>query len=148
MIRFITKSFQELSNKELYGLLQLRSEVFVVEQNCVFLDMDGNDEASYHVLGYHRNKLVAYTRLVPPSVCYEEASIGRVVTHSSVRKLGFGKSLMEYSILETKRLFNTTQVVIGAQLYLKHFYIELGFAQESDTYLEDGIEHIKMRLVS
>ena len=148
MITFVTKSFQELSNKELYDLLQLRSEVFVVEQHCVFLDMDGNDEASYHVLGYHLNKLAAYTRLVPPSVCYEDASIGRVVTHSSVRKLGVGKSLMEYSILETKRLFNTTQIVIGAQLYLKKFYTDLGFVQESELYLEDGIEHIKMRLIS
>lgn len=148
MIRFVTKSFKELTNKELYELLQLRSEVFVVEQNCVFLDLDGNDEVCYHVLGYDKNKLVAYTRLVPKAICYEDVSIGRVVTHVSVRKLGYGKSLMEYSITEAKRIFNITQLVIGAQLYLKIFYADLGFVQESDMYLEDGIEHIKMRLIS
>lgn len=147
MITFTTKSFKELSNIELYQLLKLRSEIFVVEQNCVFLDMDDNDEASYHVLGYYKNNLVAYTRLVPKNILYKEASIGRVVTHSSVRKLGFGKLLMEYSISETQTLFNTLEIVIGAQLYLYKFYTSLGFIQEGHVYLEDNIEHIKMRLV-
>jgi ElaA protein len=146
MITFITKTFQELSNKELYQLLQLRSEVFVVEQNCVFLDMDDKDEASYHVLGFYNNQLVAYTRLVPKDVIYDVASIGRVVTHSSVRKLGFGKRLMEYSISEVRQKLNAKEILIGAQLYLHQFYSSLGFIQEGDMYLEDNIEHIKMRL--
>jgi ElaA protein len=146
MITFITKTFQELTNKELYQLLQLRSEVFVVEQNCVFLDMDDKDEASYHVLGFYNNKLVAYTRLVPKDVIYDVASIGRVVTHSSVRKFGFGKLLMEYSISEVRQKLNAADILIGAQLYLHQFYSSLGFIQEGDMYLEDNIEHIKMRL--
>lgn len=146
MITFITKTFQELTNKELYQLLQLRSEVFVVEQNCVFLDMDDKDEASYHVLGFYNNKLVACTRLVPKEVIYDVASIGRVVTHPSVRKLGFGKLLMEYSISEVRQKLNAKEIVIGAQLYLHQFYSSLGFIPEGDMYLEDYIEHIKMRL--
>lgn len=146
MITFIAKTFQELTNKELYQLLQLRSEVFVVEQNCVFLDMDDKDEASYHVLGIYNNQLVAYTRLVPKGVIYDVASIGRVVTHSSVRKLGFGKQLMEYSISEVRQKLNAEEILIGAQLYLHQFYSSLGFIQEGDMYLEDNIEHIKMRL--
>ena len=147
MITFITKTFQELTNKELYQLLQLRSEVFVVEQNCVFLDMDDKDEASYHVLGYYHNKLVAYTRLVPKGVIYDVASIGRVVTHASVRKLGFGKLLMEYSISEVRQKLHAEEILIGAQLYLHKFYTSLGFVQEGAMYLEDNIEHIKMRLI-
>ena len=146
MITFITKTFQELSTKELYQLLQLRSEVFVVEQNCVFLDMDDKDEASYHVLGFYNYQLVAYTRLVPKDVIYDKASIGRVVTHPSVRKLGFGKLLMEYSISEVRQKLNTQEILIGAQLYLHKFYSSLGFIQEGEMYLEDNIEHIKMRL--
>ncbi len=146
MITFLTKTFQELTNKELYQLLQLRSDVFVVEQNCVFLDMDDKDEASYHVLGFYNNQLVAYTRLVPKDAIYDIASIGRVVTHSSVRKLGFGKLLMEYSISEVRQKMNTQEILIGAQLYLHKFYSSLGFIQEGEMYLEDNIEHIKMRL--
>ena len=147
MIHFVTKSFQELTNTELYQLLKLRSEVFVVEQNCVFLDMDDKDEASYHVLGYYNNNIVAYTRLVPKDVIYKTVSIGRVVTHPSVRKLGFGKLLMEYSISEARAKLNTHEIEIGAQLYLNTFYSNLGFIQEGTMYLEDDIEHIKMRLV-
>ena len=146
MIHFVTKSFQELTNTELYQLLKLRSEVFVVEQNCVFLDMDDKDEASYHVLGYYNNNIVAYTRLVPKDVIYKTVSIGRVVTHPSVRKLGFGKLLMEYSITEARAKLNTHEIEIGAQLYLNTFYSNLGFIQEGTMYLEDDIEHIKMRL--
>lgn len=147
MIHFITKTFQELTNTELYQVLKLRSEVFVVEQNCVFLDMDDKDEASYHVLGYYKNTIVAYTRLVPKDVIYKTVSIGRVVTHPSVRKLGFGKLLMEYSISEARAKLNTHEIEIGAQLYLNTFYSNLGFIQEGSMYLEDDIEHIKMRLV-
>ncbi|MBL7934227.1 MAG: GNAT family N-acetyltransferase [Bacteroidia bacterium] len=147
MITFITKSFNELSNVELYQLLQLRSEVFVVEQNCPYLDMDDKDQKSYHVLGYDTDKLVACTRLVPVGISYDsEPSIGRVVTHPSVRSLGYGKLLMEYSIQETKRLFNTNVIVIGAQQYLDRFYQNLGFVPEGDMYLEDNIPHMTMRL--
>jgi ElaA protein len=149
MISFITKSFSELSTLELYELLQLRAEVFVVEQNCPYLDMDDKDQKSFHVLGYDNGKLVACTRLVPQGVSYElEPSIGRVVTHPSVRKLGYGKLLMEYSINECKKRFNSNVIVIGAQQYLDRFYRELGFIPEGDMYLEDNIPHMTMRLTS
>ena len=148
MISFITKSFSELSTLELYELLQLRAEVFVVEQNCPYLDMDDKDQKSFHVLGYDKGKLVACTRLVPQGVSYElEPSIGRVVTHPSVRKLGYGKLLMEYSMKETKERFNSTIIVIGAQQYLDRFYRELGFIPEGEMYLEDNIPHRTMRYI-
>lgn len=147
MITFTTKAFDELTNTELYQLLQLRSEVFVVEQNCPYLDMDNKDQKSLHVLGYDNGKLVACTRLVPIGISYEkEPSIGRVVTHPSVRKSGYGKLLMEYSIAETKQRFNTSVIVIGAQQYLDRFYRDLGFIPEGDMYLEDNIPHMTMRL--
>jgi ElaA protein len=147
MITFITKTFNELSNIELYQLLQLRAEVFVVEQNCPYLDLDDKDYKSFHVLGYENEKLIACSRLVPPGLSYElEPAIGRVVTHSIVRKSGYGKLLMEYSIIETKNRFNTSVIVIGAQCYLDKFYQNLGFVPEGEMYLEDNIPHMTMRL--
>jgi ElaA protein len=147
MISFITKSFPELTTIELYQLLQLRAEVFVVEQNCPYLDIDDKDQKSFHVLGYENEKLVACTRLVPVGISYNnEPSIGRVVTHPSVRKSGYGKLLMEYSIAETRQRFNASVIVIGAQQYLDRFYRELGFVPEGDMYLEDNIPHMTMRL--
>lgn len=138
------KKFEKLTTQELYDILRLRSEVFVVEQNCVFLDMDNKDQQSYHLLGFNNDQLVAYTRLVPPGIAYEYPSIGRVVTSPAERKSGFGKQLMEKSIEETIRLFGNHPIKIGAQLYLHKFYTSLGFKQTSDIYLEDGIEHIEM----
>ena len=147
MITFVTKTFDELSNVELYQLLQLRAEVFVVEQNCPYLDMDNKDLKSFHVLGYDNSKLVACTRLVPIGVSYDlEPSIGRVVTHPSVRSLGYGKLLMEHSISETKKRFNSSVIVIGAHCYLDRFYQKLGFIPEGEMYLEDNIPHMTMRL--
>lgn len=147
MITFITKTFSELSNIELYLLLQLRSEVFVVEQNCPYQDMDDKDLKSFHVLGYSNGRLAACTRLVPAGVSYDlEPSIGRVVTHPSVRSLGYGKLLMEYSIVETKKRFKSSVILIGAQQYLDKFYQNLGFIPEGGMYLEDNIPHVTMRL--
>lgn len=146
MIQFFTKSFNELNNIELYQLLQLRAEVFIVEQNCPYLDLDDKDQKSLHVLGYDNDKLVACTRLVPAGISYtKEASIGRVVTHSSVRKLGYGKLLMKYSMNQVFDKFHTNEIVISAQKYLEKFYSDLGFISEGETYLEDNIPHIKMR---
>ena len=147
MITFTTKSFNELSNIELYNLLQLRAEVFVVEQSCPYLDLDDKDQKSFHVLGYDNRKLVACSRLVPIGVSYDkEPSIGRVVTHQSVRNLGYGKLLMKYSITEIKKRFNSDIIVIGAQCYLDRFYQNLGFVPEGKIYMEDNIPHITMRL--
>jgi ElaA protein len=136
--------FDELTPHELYAALQLRNEVFVVEQACVFQDADDKDQASYHLLGYQQNKLVAYTRLVPPGVAYKEASIGRVVTSPSVRGSGTGRLLMQQSIQKTYDLFGVNPIKIGAQLYLKKFYESFGFVQVGEPYLEDGIPHIYM----
>ena len=143
-IQWRLKKFEELTPLELYALLQLRSEVFVVEQNCVFLDADDKDQGSFHLMGYINNKVVAYTRLVPPGYIYEQTSIGRVVTAPSVRRNGAGKLLMQESIAACYQLFGNSPIKIGAQFYLKTFYEGLGFQQISDIYLEDGIEHIYM----
>lgn len=141
------KKFETLTVDELYALLRLRTEVFVVEQNCVFQDMDNKDQHCYHLMGWKENELVAYTRLVPLGISYSEyPSIGRVVTSPAARGEGIGRRLMEKSIEETRRLFGNNPIKIGAQLYLLAFYASLGFVQSSDIYLEDGIEHIEMIL--
>lgn len=143
-IRWLLKKFQELTPYQLYAVLQLRNEVFVVEQNCVFQDADDKDQNSHHLMGFHNDKLIAYTRLVPPGEIYEQASIGRVVTSPSARNSGAGKELIRQSIGFVYSLFGQQPIKIGAQLYLKKFYGSFGFKQISDVYLEDGIEHIYM----
>lgn len=139
--------FDELKASELYAILQLRNEVFVVEQNCVFQDADNKDQCCYHLCGWHNKTLVAYTRLVPPGISYQEPSIGRVAISPPWRNIGAGKALMRYSIEKCFALFGKQSVKIGAQLYLKKFYASFGFEQTSDVYLEDGIEHIEMILM-
>jgi ElaA protein len=143
-IQWLLKKFEELTPYQLYAVLQLRNEVFVVEQNCVFQDADDKDQNAYHLMGFDNNKLVAYTRLVAPGEIYEQPSIGRVVTSPGVRRTGAGKELMKQSIDAVYTLFGIQPIKIGAQLYLKKFYESLGFEQVSDSYLEDGIEHIYM----
>jgi ElaA protein len=143
-ITWSCKAFNELSPSELYSILQLRNEVFSVEQNCVYQDCDDKDQSSHHFMGWQQDKLVAYTRLIPAGVSYEEISIGRVVTSPSVRGAKIGKELMQRSIDKIHELYGESPIKIGAQLYLKRFYESLGFIQCSDVYLEDGIEHIKM----
>ncbi|HEX2532737.1 MAG TPA: GNAT family N-acetyltransferase [Chitinophagaceae bacterium] len=136
--------FDALTPHQLYAILQLRNEVFVVEQNCVFQDADDKDQGCHHLMQWDGDRLVAYTRLVPPGHIYEEASIGRVVTSPAVRGRGAGRQLMEASIREAYALFGRRPIRIGAQLYLKRFYESFGFEQVSEPYLEDGIPHIYM----
>jgi ElaA protein len=143
-INWTLKKFDELLPAELYAILQLRSEVFVVEQNCVFQDMDNKDQQCYHLMGWRENKLIAYTRVVPPGVAYTLPSIGRVVTSPAARAGGIGRLLMEKSIAEVYILFGQQPIKIGAQLYLHKFYSSLGFQQTSEIYLEDDIEHVEM----
>ena len=138
------KEFQNLTPLEIYEILQLRSEVFVVEQNCVFLDADNKDQLSYHLQGRVDEKLIAYVRILPPGLAYNEPSIGRVVTSPSYRKQGAGIELMKKAIEEATNLFGIQPIMIGAQLYLKKFYENLGFIKCSDIYMEDDIQHIKM----
>jgi ElaA protein len=142
--RIVTKAFTELSAQELYDLLQLRSAVFVVEQNCVFLDPDGLDAPCHHLLFYQGQALEAYARLVPAGVSYPELSIGRIITSAAVRGTGVGQQLVQKAIEETYRLFGPGPIKIGAQLYAKKFYERFGFVQSSEVYDEDGIDHIKM----
>jgi len=144
-ISWITKSYSELSVDELYKVLRLRSEVFVVEQKCIFLDIDGNDQMAHHCMGYIDGQLVAYTRLFDVNLIYEGyRCIGRVMTSLTQRRTGLGKKLIEYSISECIRLYGQGPIKIGAQYYLKNFYSTYGFIQCSDVYEEDGIDHIYM----
>lgn len=138
------KAFTELSNYELYEILKLRSKVFVVEQNCVFQDMDDKDTKCMHLMGFADNALVAYSRLVPSGVSYKEVSIGRVVTDPDYRAKGLGKELMQLSIEKIEEAFGKNPIRIGAQLYLKDFYESFGFNINSAEYIEDGIPHIEM----
>lgn len=143
-VNWSLKKFDELTLQELYAALQLRIEVFVVEQNCPFQDCDDKDQPSWHLMGWLNGKLVAYTRLVPAGISYQQPSIGRVVTSPTVRRTGIGRELMAQSINHLYALFGHTDIKIGAQLYLKHFYETFGFTQAGDIYLEDGIQHIYM----
>lgn len=151
MVKWSIKKFDVLTPQELYAILRLRSEVFVVEQNCVFQDMDNKDQLSRHLMACQsipdpdHTHLVGYARLVPPDVSYEGfCSIGRVITAPSFRKSGLGKLLMEKSIEELQFLYAPVPIRIGAQLYLKKFYESFGFEQTSEVYDEDGIDHIEM----
>ena len=144
MINIKTKSFKELTTQELYELLQLRSEVFVVEQNCVYQDIDDKDQKALHVLGFKNDRIVAYTRIFKPGDYFNQASIGRVVVKQNERQYKYGYAIMEASIKAVKSYFNKTQIKISAQTYLIFFYKNLGFIEKGKEYLEDGIPHIEM----
>ena len=143
-IRWALKKFSDLSPDELYSIMRLRIEVFIIEQNCLFQDADNKDQLSWHFMGWQNDLLCAYTRIVPPGAAYNIPSIGRVVTSPKARGGGLGKLLMEKSIEETVGLFGNTDIKVGAQVYLRKFYTSLGFNQSSDEYLEDGIPHMEM----
>ena len=147
MIQFKIKPFNELSITELYELLQLRSEVFVVEQNCVYQDIDGKDQKAIHVLGYYEGVLAAYSRLFKPKEYFSDSSIGRVIVKASHRDKKFGHDLMRISIESIQDLFQETNITISAQLYLQKFYESHGFVAVGESYLEDDIPHIEMRKV-
>lgn len=138
------KTFSELTTKELYQILQLRSEVFVVEQNCVYQDIDGKDEKAIHIIGVIQNKIVAYTRCFKPGEYFKEASIGRVVVKKTERKLKRGNQIMIHSIKAIETLYQTKTIIISAQSHLKFFYNNFGFYSVGNEYLEDGIPHIEM----
>jgi len=144
MLKVETKTFQQLTTKELYDLLQLRSEVFVVEQNCVYQDIDGKDQKALHILGIKDQKIVAYTRVFGPGDYFEEASIGRVMVSKEERQYKYGYDIMEASVKAVKDYFKSTKIKLSAQVYLKNFYNNLGFIAVGEEYLEDGIPHIIM----
>ena len=144
MIEWISRPFEALSLHELYAILQLRSEVFVVEQHCYYQDVDGKDACSHHLMGWENGVLMAYARLLPPGVSYAEQSIGRVVLKKEARNSGLGKVLMEERIRMREKIFGRQTIKIGAQFHLKKFYELLGFESCSEIYDDAGIDHIEM----
>lgn len=144
MLDIKVKTFQELNPQELYDILQLRSEVFVVEQDCVYQDIDGKDQNALHVLGYKNETIVAYTRLFKPGYYFDEASIGRVVVKDSERQHKYGYDIMKASVDAIKTHYEVSTIKISAQTYLKRFYNNLEFYEVGEEYLEDGIPHIAM----
>ena len=144
MLHVYTKSFSELTTNELYAILQLRSEVFVVEQDCVYQDIDGKDKKALHVIGLKNDNIIAYTRIFKPGDYFSKASIGRVVVKKNERKYGYGHVIMKHSIDAIKENFNETSIKISAQLYLEKFYEAHNFKKIGEEYLEDGIPHIGM----
>ena len=145
-IAIVCKHFNELSTTELYAIMQLRIQVFSVEQNCPYQDADGKDQQSWHLMIYNKaNELVAYSRLLPKGVSYPNyASIGRVVNAQSVRGQGIGILLMQKSIEKALELFKEEPIKISAQAYLRKFYTSLGFVATGEEYIEDHIPHIAM----
>lgn len=144
-IQFKIKRFKELSTTELYEILKLRSEVFVVEQNCVYQDIDDKDSKAIHVLGYLDDDLAAYCRLFDAGHYFDESSIGRVVVSPKHRDKKLGHDLMNVAIEIIAKEYETTKITISAQQYLKKFYENHGFVQTSEMYLEDDIPHIQMK---
>lgn len=144
MLEIKVKNFKELTTIELYNLLQLRSQVFVVEQDCVYQDIDFKDQKALHILGFKNDKIIAYTRIFKPEDYFEKASIGRVVVAENERKFGYGHLIMEYSIKAIYSFFNEKIIKISAQKYLKEFYESHNFVQIGEEYLEDNIPHIAM----
>jgi ElaA protein len=143
---YTLKTFNELNNIELYEILQLRSEIFVVEQNCIYNDLDGLDIKGDHLFQKEDNKIVSYVRILKPGSRFSLASIGRVVTHKEYRHRGFSSAIMKHAISYLQNEMNTHQIKISAQKYLRKFYEDLGFIVVSDEYLEDGIPHYGMLL--
>lgn len=148
MYQFTVKAFKDLSVEELYQILQLRATIFIVEQNCVYHDIDGIDPQCFHVYckDEETKKIIAYARIVPAQIKFDVPSIGRVICDKNYRGKGLGKALMNKAIKETLHLFSTDTIKISAQTYLDIFYGILGFNKISKTYDEDGIEHVDMML--
>lgn len=144
MLKVITKSFSELTTNELYEILQVRSEVFVVEQNCVYQDIDDKDKKALHVIGYKNEKVIAYTRIFKPGDYFELASLGRVLVIEKERIHGYGHVILREALIAIQNHFKENSIKISAQTYLKKFYKTHGFKQVGDEYLEDNIPHIAM----
>lgn len=134
----------ELSPLQVYALLEARSAVFVVEQNCVYQDMDGLDVHALHLIGWSDTQVAACLRILAPGVKYVEPSIGRVVTTQPFRGTGTGRALLELGVARMDSDYPTLATRIGAQAYLQKFYQDFGFRTVSDVYLDDGIEHVEM----
>ncbi|HEL1586477.1 TPA: GNAT family N-acetyltransferase [Streptococcus suis] len=140
-------SFDQLTLDQLYAILALRTDVFVVEQACPYPEIDGKDPASYHLFAEEAGEMIAYLRILPAGLSYEEASIGRVVIRGSHRGRGLGRPMMQEAIDYIVQDLQESQIKIGAQAHLEDFYRSLGFEPVSEVYLEDGIPHLDMLYV-
>ena len=143
-MEFTAKKFEELTLSELYNLLALRTQIFVVEQQCIYQDIDNKDQKAIHVLGKIDGQLVAYVRIFSPGDYFEKASMGRVAVHGEFRSLGLGKKIVLRAQKAVEEYYNTSSIELSAQTYLKGFYEDLGYEAIGEEYLEDGIPHIKM----
>lgn len=144
---WILKSFEQLSTRELYEILKLRTEIFVLEQECAYLEVDGKDLSSFHLwLQNESNEIIAYCRLLPAGLSYNETSIGRVLVKDNQRGKGLAQEMLKKAILEIQKLWGKKSIRIEAQYYLKDFYASFGFVKVSEPFLEDGIKHIEMLL--
>ena len=145
-MKITTYTYQQLSKEKLYQIIRLRLEVFVLEQNCIYQDLDNKDQKAIHLVGEEDGKVIAYTRLFKKGDYFENASIGRVIVKKESRKKDYGKKIMQKSIEELKNEHNEENIEISAQKYLIKFYDDLGFKKIGEEYLEDNIPHIKMVL--
>ena len=144
MIIWHFKKFEDLSTTELYNIIQLRIEVFVIEQNAPYQDCDGKDFFSLHLFGTVKNKVVAYARCIPAGGTYDEPCLGRVVTSPAYRGKHYGAQVVSLALEAMKTQFKTSNCRISAQLYLQKFYENYGFERVSDVYLEDNLPHVEM----
>ena len=148
-MHWLCLKFSELSTMQLYQLLKLRVDVFVVEQNCPYPELDDKDHHPdvYHLLGYESDQLAACARLIPPGISFPQVSIGRIATAKAKRQEGLGKQLLNKAIQQCEHHWSKQDIQIGAQVYLINFYQSFGFKRNSDDYLEDGIPHLDMLLL-
>lgn len=145
-LHWLNTPFAALDAAQLYALLQLRQEVFVVEQNCAYADLDGLDQQGWHMRCLDGDTVLAYQRCLPPGVSYPESSLGRIVVSPWARGTGLGRNLVQRGIDFNRQQWPQSDIYIGAQAYLEAFYSSLGFVSEGESYLEDGIPHLHMRL--
>jgi len=148
MLAWIFKRFEQLSPQELYDALALRQKVFIVEQNCPYLDADGKDKQAYHLLGYEGHKLLTYARITFPGVRFTEVSVGRIISDPGYRREGLGKKVTDMALKKIREVYGNVPVRISAQSYLVPFYESFGFKVVGDEYDEDGIPHREMLRMS
>ena len=146
-LKFIWKTFKELSSDELYAIIHLRQKVFIVEQDCPYIDADYTDQDAFHLLAYKDNKLIGYLRAFKPGIKYEGSSLGRIVTEINSRGLGVGKEITKEGVNFLGKKYSDSEIIISAQHRLKSFYIDLGFISRGEVYLEDDIDHIQMYFI-
>ncbi|MGL5123086.1 MAG: GNAT family N-acetyltransferase [Fusobacteriaceae bacterium] len=143
-MRIEIKKFNELTGEEIYEIFKIRAEIFVVEQNCIYNDLDKKDKEAIHLMMKDKNEVKAYLRILKPGVSYPASSLGRVLVVKEARRKGFAEKILKEGIKYILQNYQGDKITIGAQEYLKEFYKKLGFEIESEVYLEDGIKHIDM----